>query len=361
METGEQAVDLGQDASEMEAPEMDAPEMDGTDIDEPEMDGTLMNGAEMDAGAAAARVVELFAPSVPEPDGTLGVTTADSDVAEAPAPLSDRLGGPPFGGAPSDPGGSSGDGGDGGRAAEDDDAHMTLYEHLAELRKRVFICVLAVVVTSVAGWFLYEPVLSFMTTAYKHFCHHHPGKLLSCNLIIMTPTQGFLTRLKMAGWIGLILAAPVWLWEVWRFITPGLKRNEKRYAVPFVLSAIVLFSMGVGVAVLVWPRALTWLIGVSGSGVTAAYSLNSYVSLYALVCFVFGAVFIYPIIVVFLMISGVVPSAKWRKWRRPAIVLLCGVAAVVTPSNDPFTFLGMAVPMVVFYEASILLGRLLKK
>jgi sec-independent protein translocase protein TatC len=245
--------------------------------------------------------------------------------------------------------------------AEGDGAKMTLLEHIAELRKRVLIMALSVVVTSIAGWFLYEPVLSFVHESYKNFCHAHPGKLISCNFLVLGPTEGFLTRLKIASYIGIALAAPVWLWEVWRFITPGLTKNEKKYAIPFVASALVLFSMGVGTAILIWPHALTWLIDVAGPSVTTGYSLTSYVSLYLLVCLVFGGVFLYPIIVVFLMIAGVVPSKTWRKWRRAAIVVICVVAAVVTPSNDPFTFMALAIPMMVFYEASIIIGRIMKK
>ena len=127
------------------------------------------------------------------------------------------------------------------------------------------------------------------------------------------------------------------------------------------MSALVLFAMGVATAVLVWPKALDWLISASGSGVAPLFTPSGYVSIYLLICLVFGAVFLYPILVVFLMIAGIVPSTKWRKWRRPAIVVLCAVAAVVTPSNDPFTFLGMALPMVLLYEMSIAVGRLLKK
>ena len=264
----------------------------------------------------------------------------------------DAVGGAPLNGHSASPLEATSDG---------DGAKMTLLEHLAELRKRVLIMALSVVVTSIAGWFLYEPVLSFVHESYKNFCHVHPGKLISCNFLVLGPTEGFLTRLKIASYIGIALAAPVWLWELWRFITPGLTKCEKKYAVPFVASALLLFSMGVGTAVLVWPKALTWLIDVAGPNVTTGYSLTSYVSLYLLVCLVFGGVFLYPIIVVFLMIAGVVPSATWRKWRRAAIVVICVVAAVVTPSNDPFTFLGLAVPMLFFYEGSILLGRILKK
>jgi sec-independent protein translocase protein TatC len=239
-------------------------------------------------------------------------------------------------------------------------ATMTLFEHLAELRKRVLICAVAVVVTSIAGYFLYNPVLHFMTGPYRSFYRHHKGMITS-QLVISSPTEGFTTRLKVSLYIGMALAAPVWLWELWRFITPGLRKNEKQYAVPFVLSACVLFAMGVGTAILVWPKALDWLISASGTGVAPLFTPSGYVHIYVLICLVFGAVFLYPIIVVFLMISGVVPTAKWRKWRRPAIVILFAVAAIVTPSNDPFSFLALAIPMVFFYEASIIVGRLLKK
>jgi sec-independent protein translocase protein TatC len=199
-----------------------------------------------------------------------------------------------------------------------------------------------------------------MTEPYRTFFAHHKH-LVTPELVISSPTEGFTTRLKVSMYIGLALAAPVWLFQAWMFVTPGLKQNEKRYVVPFVLSALTLFSMGVVTAILVWPKALNWLIGASGNGVAPLFSPAGYVSLYVLVCLVFGGVFLYPIVVVFLMIARVVPSTKWRKWRRPAIVALCAVAAVVTPSNDPFTFLGMAVPMVLLYEISIIVGRLLKR
>jgi sec-independent protein translocase protein TatC len=157
------------------------------------------------------------------------------------------------------------------------------------------------------------------------------------------------------------LASPVIFWQIWRFVTPALYRNEKRYIVPFVSAAVVLFAGGVTTAIVVFPKALTWLIDVSGNGVVPLFSPNRYFTLYVAMCLIFGAVFMYPLLVVFLQLVGVVPSATWRKWRRPAIVVICLVAAVITPSSDPFSFLAMAVPMLVFYEAAILIGRLLKK
>jgi sec-independent protein translocase protein TatC len=239
---------------------------------------------------------------------------------------------------------------------------MTLLEHLAELRNRLLISVIAVLVFAVAMWFLYDHVIHFMEEPYCNFIRHHRSKGVSgCKLVTNGPLEGVSTRIKICGYGGLTLAAPVWLWEVWRFITPGLHKNEKRYIVPFVSSAVILFAMGVTVAILVFPKALQWLIDVGGTGVVPLFSPSKYFTLYALMCVIFGAVFTYPLFLVFLEIAGIVPSATWRRWRRPAIVVICIVAAVITPSSDPFSFLAMAIPMLIFYEASIILGRILHK
>jgi sec-independent protein translocase protein TatC len=239
---------------------------------------------------------------------------------------------------------------------------MTLFEHLAELRNRLLISVIAIFVFAVAMWFIYDHVIHFMEEPYCNFIRHHRSKGVSgCKLVTNGPLEGVSTRIKICGYGGLTLAAPVWLWEVWRFITPGLHKNEKRYILPFVSSAVVLFAMGVTVAILVFPKALQWLIDVGGTGVVPLFSPSKYFTLYALMCVIFGAVFTYPLFLVFLEIAGVVPSATWRRWRRPAIVVICIVAAVITPSSDPFSFLAMAIPMLIFYEASIILGRILHK
>jgi len=243
-----------------------------------------------------------------------------------------------------------------------DGATMTIFEHLAELRNRLLVSVLAVVLGGVAVWFLYDPVLHFLLEPYRSFLAHHKAKDISHgNLVTTGPLEGFATRLKICGYGGVILASPVVFWELWRFITPGLYRHEKRWVVPFVAAAVALFAMGVTTAILVFPKALNWLIDVSGPGVVPLFSPSRYFTLYAAMCVVFGAVFMYPLVLVFLELVGLVPSAKWRKWRRPAIVVIAFVAAVVTPSSDPFSFLAMAIPMTLFYELAIVVGRLLGK
>jgi sec-independent protein translocase protein TatC len=246
-------------------------------------------------------------------------------------------------------------------------ATMTLFEHLAELRKRLIISFFALAVTTTLCWFFYNDAINFMREPYCNFIHHHPSKSLTdgvgqgCKLVTSGPLEGFTTRIKVCVYGGLALATPVLFWELWRFITPGLKDNEKKYVVPFVSAAVTLFALGVTTAILVFPKALQWLIDVGGSGVVPLFTPSKYFTLYVLMCVVFGAVFMYPIVLVGLELTGVVPSAKWRKWRRPAIVVICGVAAVITPSSDPFSFLALALPMLLFYEGSILLARILHK
>jgi sec-independent protein translocase protein TatC len=239
---------------------------------------------------------------------------------------------------------------------------MTLFEHLAELRVRILIVVLAVAAGTLIAWFFYDSAISFMLRPYHEFLLHHKAKDISHgNLVTNGPLEGFTTRLKVSVYGGIALASPIIFWELWRFITPGLYKNEKRYILPFVGAAVFLFSAGVATAILIFPKALTWLIDVSGTGVVPLFSPSRYFTLYVAMCLVFGLVFCYPLVVVFLQLAGVVPSLTWRRWRRPSIVVLAAVAAVITPSSDPFSFLALWVPMVVLYEASIIVGRLMKK
>lgn len=246
--------------------------------------------------------------------------------------------------------------------AEPEAATMSLFEHLAELRNRLIISIAAIVVGAVVVWFFYDPVIRFMLHPYHSFVSVHPGKDISKGQLVTSgPLEGFTTRLKVCIYGGVALGAPVIFWQLWRFITPGLYRNERRYIVPFVSAAVVLFAGGVSTSILVFPKALDWLISVSGSGVVPLFSPSRYFTMYVTMCLVFGAVFMYPVVLVFLELVEVVPSRTWRRWRRPAIVVICAVAAIITPSSDPFSFLAMAVPMLVLYEMSIVVGRLMHK
>jgi sec-independent protein translocase protein TatC len=239
---------------------------------------------------------------------------------------------------------------------------MTLAEHLQELRRRLWVFLAGAAIASIAAWFMYNPLIHFMASPYRDFLLHHPAKDVSSgNLVTSGPLEGFTTRLTITAYVGLVLSAPLGLWELWHFVVPGLRGREKRYVGSFMVAAVALFALGVATAVLVFPKGIAWLIGVSGQGVAPLYSPSKYFGLYAFCCVVFGVAFTYPVVLVFLELVGVVSSARLRKWRRYAIVAIIAVAAFITPTSDPFSFLAMAVPLLVFYEASIAIGRLLKR
>jgi sec-independent protein translocase protein TatC len=239
---------------------------------------------------------------------------------------------------------------------------MTLVEHLAELRKRLIICILAVVIGTLIGFFLYNATIGFISRPYHQFANGHPKLVLGGGQLVVTgPLEGFSTRLRVAGYLGIFFASPILLWELWRFITPGLHKHERRYAVSFVASAMFFFSVGVVVSILVWPKALDFLIRIGGNNIATLFSPTKYVSLYVAAAAIFGVVFLFPVVLVFLEVVGLVTSQKLRKIRRPAIVGIAFLATVATPSSDPYSFVAMAVPLYIFYEGAIIVGRILKK
>ena len=237
---------------------------------------------------------------------------------------------------------------------DDPGERMPLVAHLTELRRRLIISMIALVVGGIVGFVLYNHILNFLISPYREVT----GK---SQFVFFDPLEAFATRLKVAAWSGAFLASPVVLWQLWRFITPGLHKHEKRYAIPFIIASILLFLLGAVVALITFKPALRFLIGVGGGNLTPLFSASKYLSLVMLMIVAFGVAFEFPILLVFLELAGVVTSRKLRKWRRPAIVIIVTVAAVITPSQDPYSLFAMAVPMYLFYEGSILIGRLLKK
>jgi sec-independent protein translocase protein TatC len=231
---------------------------------------------------------------------------------------------------------------------------MSLIEHLTELRRRLIVSAVAVAIGAVICFGLYNFILDLLIGPYREAT----GK---SNLQILDPLEGFATRLKIATFGGIFLASPVVLWELWRFITPGLHPREKRYAIPFIVASILLFLFGVFVAMQTFEPALRFLTGVGGDDLTPDFTASRYLSFITLMFVAFGVAFEFPVVLVALELAGVLSSQQLRKWRRPAIVIVVLIAAVITPSQDPYSLFFMSVPMYVFYELSILIGRLLKK
>ena len=239
---------------------------------------------------------------------------------------------------------------------ETEPGRMTLVEHLAELRSRLVKSAIALAAGSIVGFVLSNRVLDFLVDPY---CEAQEGR--NCRLVVIDPLEGFGTRIKLALFVGVVLASPVVLWQVWRFVTPGLHKNEKRYAIPFIASSIVLFLAGAVVAILTFPKALDYHIAIGGPNLVPLFSPSKYLRLYLLVVAAFGLSFEFPILLIFLQLARILKSEQLKRWRRGAIVGIFVFAAVITPSQDPITLFAMAVPMYGFYEASMLIGRLLKR
>jgi len=233
---------------------------------------------------------------------------------------------------------------------------MTLTEHIGELRRRLLVTVAVLLVTATVAFVFYPHILNFLKEPYCRVVGPR-----HCQLYVTGPLDGLALRIKIATYGGLFLASPVILWEIWRFITPGLRRNEKRYAVPFIVASIVFFAAGAVLAYFTFPHALQFLQRVGGPSLNQIYTPSNYLGLIVALMAVFGLTFEFPVILVSLELAGVLPPEKLASWRRWAIVGITAFSAVITPSGDPFSMLALAVPLYAFYEASILVGKLLRR
>lgn len=235
---------------------------------------------------------------------------------------------------------------------------MSLLEHLTELRDRIVKVALAVAVGAVVAWFLYPQIFDILLDPY---CDLQGASVEDCTLLQTEPLEGFSVRLKIAGYGGIALAMPVLLWQVWRFITPGLYKHEKKYAVPFVVSALLLFILGAGLAFYTLPKALEFLTTIGGEGIEERFRPAPYFQLITYMMLAFGVGFEFPIVLVFLQLAGVVTAQNLRQVRRYAVVGIVVLVSVITPSGDPYSLAILSIPMYLFYELSILLGMLLTR
>lgn len=241
---------------------------------------------------------------------------------------------------------------------------MTLVEHLTELRRRLVISVLAIAFGMVVVTAFYNDVIQWLVEPYCSAFHEDPeftagGDRLpdDCQLLQTDPMEGFNVRIKTTTYGAIAVAMPILLWQIWRFIAPGLYDNEKRYATPFVASGLLLFFLGAGLAYWTLPNALEFLGDIGGGGLfEQQYQPGKYFQLVTYMMLAFGVGFEFPIVLVFLQLAGILKPGTLRRVRRYAYVGITVLVAVITPSGDPISMLALSVPMVVFYEISILVG-----
>jgi sec-independent protein translocase protein TatC len=233
------------------------------------------------------------------------------------------------------------------------DGSMTLIEHVRELRNRLFWASLAIVVGFGVGMFFAKDVFELLQAPYCDL----PNAVIvngKCQMTQLGPADGFLLRLKIGLWLGLIFAAPVWLYQLWAFIAPGLHRHERRYAYFFVALAAPLFAAGAVLAYFVVAKGLHFLLdsGVLSSD-TVTLEVTRYVSFVTNMLLIFGVAFEFPLIALMLNFVGVASAKRLLGWWRPAVFIFFLFSAVVTPTPDPFGMTALAICLTALYFGAV--------
>ena len=237
-----------------------------------------------------------------------------------------------------------------------DDGRMALSDHFRELRARVLKVALTFLVVFVVSLFFFDPLFDFVYGPYEEALENLPeGTSLATT---SGAGGGLMLYLKLCGFTALIVTCPVWLYQIWAFIMPGLHPSERRWTQIFVVIAVPLFLIGVVLGWLTLPKGLEVLIGFNPDVITNIIDFNEYLQFFTRTLLVFGLAFEIPVFVVMLNRAGVVKGKTLAQYRPWIIVGIFVFAAVATPSTDPFTMTIMAVPMVLLYGISEVMARL---
>ncbi|HEY8675991.1 MAG TPA: twin-arginine translocase subunit TatC [Candidatus Dormibacteraeota bacterium] len=241
-----------------------------------------------------------------------------------------------------------------------DAGRMTVVEHLQELRRVLLISAVAWMVATVVAFVFHGAIFEFLlrplTTVLAKTNH------ITSTAIFTSPTEGLTIPIKISAIVGLIGALPVILWQVWGFVAPGLRPVERKFVGPFVGSAFLLFVAGAGFAYFVMPIGLNFLATFLGNSAIYLPDINSYLSFLLLLIVAFGVTFELPVVIILLGMVGIVSSRLLRRKRKGIWVGIIVAALVVTPGADPYTPTALFIPLILFFEASVLiLDKVLKR
>jgi sec-independent protein translocase protein TatC len=225
---------------------------------------------------------------------------------------------------------------------KDPEGRMPLFDHLRELRNRVVKSALALVAGMVVGFVFFNPVWKFIQ---KPLCEVTIRGYSGCHelgvnkLVLNGPLDAFYLRVKVALIVGVILSSPVWLYQIWSFIAPGLYAREKRWGYYFLGTAVPLFLVGNVLAYLSLGRSMHYLLGLTPGGVDNLIQVDLYISFVMTIMLAFGIAFELPLLIIMLNLAGILTHERFRKWRRMLIFGTFLIAGVANPSPDPITML----------------------
>jgi sec-independent protein translocase protein TatC len=231
------------------------------------------------------------------------------------------------------------------------DGSMTLIEHIRELRSRLLKATIAVVVGTIVAYAFAGRLQDLVTGPYCDYMAAHTASR-DCIVTASSVLSPFMVQLKMAMYVGLAISSPIWLYQVWAFIAPGLHRRERRYTYAFAGAAAPLFVLGMWAGYELFRRSVKFLLGILGS-VTVIPDISGYFDFLTSVMLFFGLGFEVPVVVTALNFAGIVSAKKLLSWWRPAVFLMFLFGAIVTPTPDPFGMSILALCMAVLYFAAV--------
>lgn len=230
---------------------------------------------------------------------------------------------------------------------------MPLTDHLRELRSRLVKSGIAVAIGMVVGWIYYPQLFAWISAPFTGAVEQARAEGRSVTLALTGVADPFVLQLQIAAVAGLILSSPIWLYQLWRFVTPGLHRHERRWAVGFVAVAFPLFLTGVWLAYTVLPYGLEILLGFTPEGVENIVSVDRYLSFFIRTVLVFGVGFLVPLLLVLLNFAGVLPGRTLLGWWRWIVIIVVLFAAVATPTGDPINLMLLAGPMLLLVAIAV--------
>ncbi|MBU2664489.1 twin-arginine translocase subunit TatC [Actinoplanes bogorensis] len=236
------------------------------------------------------------------------------------------------------------------------DGSMTLIDHIRELRNRLFIASLGLVAGLIVGFILSQWVFHLLEQPYCRL----PSSIATradgttyCDWIVLGVGDTLILRLKIALWVGIIVGAPVWLFQLWAFIAPGLHRHERKWAYVFVAIAAPLFTGGAVLAYFVVGHSLAFIMEAGVLGESTKLEVSSYIGFVTSMILIFGAAFEFPLILLMLNFTGVVSARKLMGWWRIVVFLSFAFAAIATPDPGPFGMTLLAACMIVLYLIAV--------
>lgn len=240
-------------------------------------------------------------------------------------------------------------------ARKNPERNMSFRSHLTELRKRLFWSAAFIVGASVGGWFLFDPVFALLQQPVIDLAKDQG---LNATVNFGTVIGAFDLRMQVSVFLGVFISSPLWLYQLWAFITPALKKKERKYTLAFLLTAIPLFLGGCVFAWYSFPTFIKTLLGFTPAGSANVINANEYVLFALRILLIFGITFVMPVVLVLLNFLGTLSAKSIIKSWRAAILIIALIAALATPTADPMSMFLVMIPLIIFYCLAALIAWL---